>query len=68
MHNLTLAQVISGLNQGDFSSIEITKHYLNRIAALDSRYNSYITVTGDRALADAKQADENRAKGINTPF
>ena len=68
MHNLTLAQVISGLNQGDFSSIEITKHYLNRIAALDSRYNSYITVTGDQALADAKQADENRAKGINTLF
>jgi aspartyl-tRNA(Asn)/glutamyl-tRNA(Gln) amidotransferase subunit A len=68
MHNLTLAQVISGLNQGDFSSLEITKHYLNRIAALDSRYNSYITVTGDQALADANQADENRAKGINTPF
>jgi aspartyl-tRNA(Asn)/glutamyl-tRNA(Gln) amidotransferase subunit A len=68
MHNLTLAQVISGLNQGDFSSLEITQHYLNRIAALDSRYNSYITVTGDQALADAKQADENRAKGINTLF
>jgi aspartyl-tRNA(Asn)/glutamyl-tRNA(Gln) amidotransferase subunit A len=68
MHNLTLAQVISGLNQGEFSSLEITKHYLNRIAALDSRYNSYITVTGKQALADAKQADENRAKGINTLF
>jgi aspartyl-tRNA(Asn)/glutamyl-tRNA(Gln) amidotransferase subunit A len=66
MHNLTLAQVISGLNQGDFSSLEITQHYLDRIAALDSRYNSYITVTGDEALRHAKQADENRAKGINT--
>jgi aspartyl-tRNA(Asn)/glutamyl-tRNA(Gln) amidotransferase subunit A len=66
MHNLTLAQVISGLNQGDFSSLEITQHYLNRIGALDSRYNSYITVTGEQALNHAKQADENRAKGITT--
>ncbi|MFT4998619.1 MAG: aspartyl-tRNA(Asn)/glutamyl-tRNA(Gln) amidotransferase subunit A [Chitinophagales bacterium] len=66
MHNLTLAQVISGLNQGDFSSLEITQHYLNRIGALDSRYNSYITVTGEQALSHAKQADENRAKGITT--
>ena len=66
MHNLTLAQVISGLDQGDFSSLEITQHYLDRIAKLDPHYNSYITVTAQQALSDAKQADANRANGINS--
>ena len=31
MHNLTLTEQIKGLKNRDFSSLELTQHYLNRI-------------------------------------
>ncbi|WP_461517004.1 Asp-tRNA(Asn)/Glu-tRNA(Gln) amidotransferase subunit GatA [Porticoccus sp.] len=63
MHNKTLADIIAGLNRGDFSSVEITRHFLNRIQQLDGQYNSFITVTAEAALASAAAADQQRAKG-----
>ncbi|WP_439133172.1 Asp-tRNA(Asn)/Glu-tRNA(Gln) amidotransferase subunit GatA [Pseudomaricurvus sp.] len=63
MHNLTIAELIKGLRNKDFSSVELTRHYLDRIARLDSRYNSFITVTEDIAMAQAKAADERLALG-----
>jgi aspartyl-tRNA(Asn)/glutamyl-tRNA(Gln) amidotransferase subunit A len=63
MHNLTIAELIKGLRNKDFTSVELTRHYLDRIARLDSRYNSYITVTEEIALAQAKAADERLAQG-----
>lgn len=66
MHSKTLAQIQRELAAGDYSSVEITQHYLDRIAERDSSYNSYITVTAEQALAQAKAADEARAAG-NAP-
>ncbi|EGG98840.1 Aspartyl-tRNA(Asn) amidotransferase subunit A @ Glutamyl-tRNA(Gln) amidotransferase subunit A [gamma proteobacterium IMCC2047] len=63
MHNKTIAELSQGLANGEFSSVEITQSYLDRIKRLDSNYNSFITVTEDVALAQAKQADEQRAAG-----
>lgn len=45
------------------SSVEITQIYLDRIDALDSQLNSYLTVTADLALETAKSADEAVARG-----
>lgn len=63
MHNKTIAELSQGLANGDYSSLEITQAYLDRIKRLDSTYNSFITVTEENALAAAKQADEQRAAG-----
>ncbi|GAA0788096.1 Asp-tRNA(Asn)/Glu-tRNA(Gln) amidotransferase subunit GatA [Marinobacterium sediminicola] len=63
MFDKTLAELAQGLERGDFSSSELTQAYLQRINALDSRYNSFITVTEEQALAQAKAADEARAAG-----
>lgn len=63
MHNLTLAQLSAGLAGGEFSSLELTRHFLARIEKLDPIYNSFITVTADRALASAAAADSLRASG-----
>ena len=71
MHNLTLAQISKGLEAGDFTSVEITQHFLDRIDTLDQNdggINSFITVTKDQALADAKAADERRAAGNATAW
>lgn len=63
MHNKTIAELSQGLASGEFSSVELTQSYLERINRLDTNYNSFITVTEDAALAQAKQADEQRAAG-----
>jgi aspartyl-tRNA(Asn)/glutamyl-tRNA(Gln) amidotransferase subunit A len=66
MHQLTIAELVKGLSQKDFSSREVTQHYLDRIARLDQTYNSFITVTPELALAQADAADKRLAAG-NAP-
>ena len=63
MHNLTLAEIIRGLSAKEFSSLEITQHFLNRIESCDNQYNSFITVTEEHALESAQAADQLRAQG-----
>ena len=66
MHQFTIAELTQGLRRKDFSSTELTQHYLDRIARLDKTYNSYITVTPELALAQAAAADKRLAIG-NAP-
>ncbi|QIZ83398.1 Asp-tRNA(Asn)/Glu-tRNA(Gln) amidotransferase subunit GatA [Bermanella marisrubri] len=71
MHNLTLAEISKGLETGEFTSVEVTQHFLDRIKQLDqgeNGLNSFITVCEEQALADAKAADERRAAGNATPW
>ncbi|MFF7707040.1 Asp-tRNA(Asn)/Glu-tRNA(Gln) amidotransferase subunit GatA [Pseudomonas sp. NPDC007930] len=63
MHELTLAQIARGLAEKQFSAEELTTTLLARIAQHDGQLNSFITVTPERALAQAKAADARRAAG-----
>jgi aspartyl-tRNA(Asn)/glutamyl-tRNA(Gln) amidotransferase subunit A len=63
MKNKSITELSAGLRSGDFSSVELTQYFLDRIAKYDSELNSYITVTDEQALAGAKQADEQIASG-----
>ncbi|MBE9397269.1 Asp-tRNA(Asn)/Glu-tRNA(Gln) amidotransferase subunit GatA [Pontibacterium sp. N1Y112] len=63
MFDKTLAELAQGLENGDFSSVELTQAYLDRIKAEDGKYNSYITVTDELALEQANAADATRAAG-----
>lgn len=63
LHTLTTQQVIDGLQNKQFSSVELTTHLLNRIKNLDGKINSFITVTDEQALAQAAEADKLRAGG-----
>ena len=65
MHELTLRQIASGLANKDFSATELTQSLLSRIQAVDPQLNSFITVTEELALSQAKAADERRAAGEN---
>jgi len=61
--NATLAELAAALQAKKVSSVELTRLYLGRIARLDQALNAFITVDESRALADAKRADERRARG-----
>ena len=66
MHQLTIAEIVRGLRDKQFSSVEITSHLLERIQQLDGHYNSFISVTGEQALKAAAEADARLAAG-NAP-
>jgi len=65
MHTKTIAELAQGLKNKEFSSVELTQHYLNRINASD--LNAFITITDEVALQQAQTADAQIAKG-ETPI
>ena len=68
MSRRTVAELSRSLAKGEFSSTELTRDYLARIRAHNARYNAYITVTEDLALAQAAAADARRARGEHGPL
>ncbi|MBL3588571.1 MAG: Asp-tRNA(Asn)/Glu-tRNA(Gln) amidotransferase subunit GatA [gamma proteobacterium endosymbiont of Lamellibrachia anaximandri] len=68
MHNKTIAELGAGLRAGEFSSVELTRHFLERIDSLDGGLNCYITVTPDVALQAAKAADQRISAGDAGPL
>jgi len=63
MHNKTLVELSKALHKGEYSSVELTQHFLDRIKNYDSQLNSFITITTDEALKAAKAADQIIANG-----
>ncbi|MBC3410423.1 Asp-tRNA(Asn)/Glu-tRNA(Gln) amidotransferase subunit GatA [Pseudomonas sp. SWRI51] len=63
MHQLSLAEIARGLADKSFSSQELTGALLSRIKQLDPQLNSFITVTEQQALDQARAADARRAAG-----
>ncbi|MCM2310045.1 MAG: Asp-tRNA(Asn)/Glu-tRNA(Gln) amidotransferase subunit GatA [Steroidobacteraceae bacterium] len=68
LHELTVAELSAGLQARRFSSLELALHYLGRIERLGPELNAFVTVTADRALDDARRADEVRARGEAGPL
>jgi aspartyl-tRNA(Asn)/glutamyl-tRNA(Gln) amidotransferase subunit A len=63
MHTLTVSELSAGLRAGKFSSLDLTLHYLGRVERLGPALNAFVTMTAERALADARAADVSIAKG-----
>ncbi len=68
MHNKTIAELMKSLASGEFSSEELTQHYLDRINQLGDQLNCFVTVTDDMALQQAREADQLRAQSKAHPL
>ncbi|MFN8411252.1 MAG: hypothetical protein U0Z26_02575, partial [Anaerolineales bacterium] len=69
LHNLTIREASELLTSKKISSVELTQAVLQRAHDVDDKIKSYVTITDDVALEQAKQADERIAKGTNiTPL
>jgi aspartyl-tRNA(Asn)/glutamyl-tRNA(Gln) amidotransferase subunit A len=53
----TIAEAARLIAAKQLSPVELTKACLDRIAKVDGKLNSFITLTPDRAMADAKAAE-----------
>ena len=65
LHELSIAEAGALLRKGEVSSRELTEHALARIAAIDPAINAFITITPERALADADAADADFRAGVD---
>ncbi len=68
MLNASLSELIRLLEASKVSSVELTRCLLDRIARLNPIYNAFISVDEERSLAQARSADERRARGDVRPL
>ncbi len=61
--NKTIVQAAAGLEAGDFTSVDLTKAYLQQIRGLDITLHAYLDVLENTAIDLAHQSDERRAAG-----
>ena len=68
MINATVSELAAALTAKKVSSVELTKLFLDRIAATQQTLNAFITVDPDASLAQARAADQRIARGESGPL
>ena len=63
--DLSIAELGQQLRDGATTSVVVTQAALASIAIRDPIYHSFVTVTAERALADAARADADFAKNVD---
>jgi aspartyl-tRNA(Asn)/glutamyl-tRNA(Gln) amidotransferase subunit A len=68
LHHQTISELSAGLRVRRFSSVELARHFLDRIERLNPQLNAFITVTAPAALRAAEAADRQLASGSAGPL
>jgi amidase len=67
LHDLTALEQAAAVRTGQVTPTELVEHALGRIEALDGRLGAFITVTPERALAAAAEAEQRLRRGGELP-
>ena len=62
--HLTIAEAADLLARREIAAVELTEAHLRRIDAHDTHLNSFITITSDHALTQARAADAELTRGV----
>ena len=68
MLDKTVAELSKALRSREVSSVELTQAYLEKIAKVNERLNTYITTCDELALKQAAKADRLIADGNQNPL
>ncbi|MBM3926124.1 MAG: hypothetical protein FJ320_09125 [SAR202 cluster bacterium] len=63
LHFMTIREAASRIKKRDLSPVELTHAFLDRIAKVDKKTKSYVTLTADSALKEARAAEAEILKG-----
>jgi aspartyl-tRNA(Asn)/glutamyl-tRNA(Gln) amidotransferase subunit A len=63
LEQLTIASAARLIKERKISPVEVTGLFLSRIEQINPKLNAYLSVTGEAALADAKKAEDEIARG-----
>jgi amidase len=63
LHYWSIQSLSEKIRRGEISPVEVVRTMLDRIAALDGKLHSYITVMRDQSLARARIAEEELRRG-----
>ncbi len=63
----SLTELMDGLQRGDFTSVDLTQLYLERIAQHNDKAHAYIDVYAHSAVLQAQAADLQRRSGLPVP-
>jgi aspartyl-tRNA(Asn)/glutamyl-tRNA(Gln) amidotransferase subunit A len=68
LHKQSITELSRALQAKEIKAVDLAQHFLNRIEQYDPAINSFITVTKDLALEQAKAADQLIAAGKAGPL
>jgi aspartyl-tRNA(Asn)/glutamyl-tRNA(Gln) amidotransferase subunit A len=63
--SLTIAELAAAYRRGEVAPVEVTAAAFERIARVDGRLFSFVTLTQDLAAAQAKTAQDELARGVD---
>ena len=66
LHFKPITEQAAMLRAGELSPVNLTQAYLDRIDALNGELGAYITVMGEQAMAQARQAESELQVGRRT--
>ncbi len=68
LYHLSIEEARRVLDNGELSPVELANSLLDRIGALDDEICSYITVTKEKALEQARDAEKALKEGVRHPL
>ena len=68
LYELTIHQAHKLLKDREVSSLELTRAVLDHIEKTEDKVHAFVSVTADKALSQAAQADERITDGDSTPL
>lgn len=67
LHDLTALEQAAAVRERSLSPIELTDHYLERIASMNEELGAFVTVSGEAARAAAQEAEVHARSGEPLP-
>ncbi|OPJ56298.1 Asp-tRNA(Asn)/Glu-tRNA(Gln) amidotransferase subunit GatA [Alkalithermobacter paradoxus] len=63
LHKMTLKEISEKLRNKEITALELTKKTLDKVKALESKVESFLSITEEIAIEKAKEVDEKIEKG-----
>ncbi|MCD0452805.1 amidase [Actinocorallia sp. API 0066] len=67
IHDLTAREQAAAIRAGELSPVELTEHYLGRIARVDHHVGAFAAVCPDLALDQARKAERQALEAVAPP-